>query len=45
MRVRNAELFHANGGADYAAVPCLNDSPEGMRVLETVVRRELQGWL
>jgi len=45
MRVRNAELFHANGGGDYAAVPCLNDSEDGMRVLETVVRRELQGWI
>ena len=45
MRVRNAELFHENGGTDYAAVPCLNDSPEGMGVLETVVRRELQGWI
>jgi ferrochelatase len=45
MRVRNAELFHQNGGTDYAAIPCLNDSPEGMRVLETVVRRELQGWI
>jgi ferrochelatase len=45
MRVRNAELFHENGGVDYAAVPCLNDSDEGMRVLETVVRRELQGWI
>jgi protoporphyrin/coproporphyrin ferrochelatase len=45
MRIRNAELFHENGGLDYAAVPCLNDSAEGMRVIETVVRRELQGWL
>ena len=45
MRVRNAELFHANGGTDYAAIPCLNDSPEGMRTIETVVRRELQGWV
>jgi ferrochelatase len=45
MRVRNAELFHENGGTDYAAVPCLNDSPEGMRAIETVVRRELGGWV
>jgi ferrochelatase len=45
MRVRNAELFHENGGTDYAAVPCLNDSAEGMRTIETVVRRELAGWI
>jgi ferrochelatase len=45
MRVRNAELFHENGGTDYAAIPCLNDSPEGMRTFVTVVRREVLGWV
>lgn len=40
-----AELFHAAGGRNFAAIPCLNDSQVGMRVIETVVRRELQGWL
>jgi len=45
MAIRNAEVFRENGGVDYAAIPCLNDSPEGMRVIETVVRRELSGWL
>jgi ferrochelatase len=45
MAVRNGELFRENGGVDYAAIPCLNDSPEGMLAIETVVRRELSGWL
>jgi ferrochelatase len=45
MAVRNDGLFKENGGTDYAAVACLNDSEEGMRALETVIRRELQGWL
>lgn len=39
------EIFHHNGGKNFAHIPCLNDSPEGMRVIETLVRRELKGWL
>jgi len=41
----NAEIFHHNGGEKFAAIPCLNDSVEGMRVIEHVVRRELMGWI
>jgi len=41
----NAEIFHHNGGENFAAIPCLNDSEEGMRVIEHVVRRELMGWI
>jgi hypothetical protein len=26
-------------------VPCLNDSEPGMRVIETLVERELRGWV
>src|SRR5690606_8399035 len=37
------EIFQHRGGEKFLHVPCLNDSPEGMRVLEKVVRRELQG--
>lgn len=40
-----AESFHHNGGEKFAHIPCLNDSEEGMTVLEHVVRRELSGWL
>ena len=40
-----AESFHHNGGEQFAHIPCLNDSPEGMAVLNHVVRRELEGWL
>lgn len=39
------ERFRAAGGANFAALPCLNDSPEGMAMIETLVRRELAGWL
>jgi ferrochelatase len=45
IAVENAEYFHEAGGERFAAIPCLNDSDEGLRVLEEVVRRELLGWL
>ena len=41
----NREIFMEHGGEQFAYLPCLNDSAEGMRVIEHVVRRELQGWL
>jgi ferrochelatase len=41
----NAEYFRHAGGKNFAAIPCLNDSEPGMRVIETVVLRELQGWV
>lgn len=39
------EIFHENGGQHFTHIPCLNDSKPGMDVIETVVRRELQGWV
>jgi protoporphyrin/coproporphyrin ferrochelatase len=41
----NAEIFKHNGGEQFAAVPCLNDSEPGMDVIRQLVLRELQGWL
>ena len=41
----NCEAFMHAGGEKFAYVPCLNDSAEGMRVIESVVRRELMGWV
>jgi protoporphyrin/coproporphyrin ferrochelatase len=41
----NAEIFKHNGGEQFAAVPCLNDSEPGMDVLRQLVLRELQGWI
>ena len=37
--------FLEAGGEKFAHIPCLNDSAEGMQVIETLVRRELQGWV
>jgi ferrochelatase len=39
------ETFHHAGGKNFAHIPCLNDSPEGMAVIEMLVRRELSGWI
>ncbi len=41
----NREYFEENGGEHFAALPCLNDSNLGMRVLEDIVTRELAGWV
>ncbi|MBB6308261.1 ferrochelatase [Xanthobacter tagetidis] len=41
----NREIFLHHGGEKFAAIPCLNATPEGMRVLEAVVERELKGWV
>ena len=41
----NAEIFHHAGGKNFSHIPCLNDSPEGMAVIEAITRRELMGWV
>lgn len=41
----NAEIFHHHGGKNFRAIPCLNDSEGGMRVIQAVVERELKGWV
>jgi protoporphyrin/coproporphyrin ferrochelatase len=45
IAVENADIFRANGGENFAAIPCLNDSEAGMSVIAHVVVRELQGWI
>lgn len=39
------EIFHEHGGTHFSHIPCLNDSDEGMDVIEHMVRRELSGWI
>ena len=43
--VENAGYFRAAGGENFARIDCLNDSDLGMEVIETIVRRELMGWI
>ncbi|MAN16754.1 MAG: ferrochelatase [SAR116 cluster bacterium] len=39
------ESFMEHGGEKFTHIPCLNDSDEGMRVIDHVVARELSGWV
>lgn len=45
IAVENAKVFHNAGGKNFFAIPCLNDSEAGMRVIRTIVERELNGWV
>jgi ferrochelatase len=45
IAVENAQIFRQNGGVNFAAIPCLNDSEAGMGVIRHVVERELRGWI
>jgi protoporphyrin/coproporphyrin ferrochelatase len=44
IAVENARYFREAGGERFAAIPCLNDTADGMAVIEAVARRELRGW-
>jgi protoporphyrin/coproporphyrin ferrochelatase len=45
IAIENAHIFKRHGGENFAAIPCLNDSDLGMRVIAHLVTRELQGWI
>ncbi|MET0568360.1 MAG: ferrochelatase [Hyphomicrobiaceae bacterium] len=45
LDVENRGYFLNGGGESFAYIPALNDSAEGLRVIESVVRRELAGWV
>ncbi len=44
IAVEAREIFLHAGGKEFTHIPCLNDSDEGMAVIEAMVRRELSGW-
>ena len=44
IALENAEIFRRAGGENFAAIPCLNDTPGGMAVIRDIVARELKGW-
>jgi ferrochelatase len=41
----NRHIFESNGGEKFAYLPALNDTPEGLDVIEAVARNELKGWI
>jgi len=45
LGIRGRESFLHAGGAQFAMLECLNDSPEGMTMLQQLMVRELAGWL
>lgn len=45
IAVEAGEIFREHGGEKFSHIPCLNDGQEGMDVIETMVRRELRGWV
>ncbi|WP_274425816.1 ferrochelatase [Chelativorans sp. YIM 93263] len=45
IAVEAGTIFRAAGGENFTHIPCLNDSDDGMRVIEHLVRRELSGWI
>lgn len=42
--IAGREQFLEEGGEMFDAMPCLNDSPESIALLEAIVRRETAGW-
>jgi ferrochelatase len=44
LGIRGRECFLNAGGTDFARLDCLNDSDEGMEMLDALIRRELAGW-
>jgi ferrochelatase len=45
LGIRGRETFLNAGGERFARLDCLNISTEGVSMLETLIRRELAGWL
>ncbi len=44
LAIRGRETFVEAGGTDFAYLPCLNDTAEGIEMLRTLLSRELEGW-
>jgi ferrochelatase len=44
LGIRGRDTFLAAGGTHFTRIDCLNDSAEGMAMLDGLLRRELAGW-
>jgi len=44
IAIEGRDAFLKAGGKTFHYIPCLNNSPEGMRALAVVALRHLQGW-
>ena len=45
LGIRGRETFVTAGGKQFARLDCLNDSAEGMTMVERLITRELAGWM
>jgi ferrochelatase len=45
LAIRGRESFEEAGGTHFAYLPCLNAEPTGIRMLTTLLSRELAGWV
>ena len=45
IAIAGRETFMETGGERFSAIPCLNDTPEAISMLEAIARRETAGWL
>jgi ferrochelatase len=45
LAIQGREQFMESGGEHFAALSCLNTSEAGLEMLETLLRRELAGWI
>ena len=45
LGLRGRDAFQAAGGEKFALLPCLNAGPEAIALGETLLRRELAGWI
>ncbi len=44
LGIRGRETFEAAGGTHFARLDCLNAGPEGVPMLDALLRQELAGW-
>ena len=44
LGIRGRDQFLGAGGTHFARLDCLNDSDEGIEMLDALIRRELAGW-
>ena len=45
IAIRGRETFVEGGGKELVMVPCLNASEGGINMLQTLLARELEGWV
>ncbi len=45
LSIEGRDIFIKAGGKKFAYLPCLNSSNIGMEMIESLIRRELSGWI